>query len=57
MAFFIPVIHRSANNIMKSSLMKRIGAPTLVYDSTKTDLVGDPPTNAQLKVIKGNLLE
>ena len=34
-----------------------IDAPTLTYDSTKTDLVGDVPTDVELKVIKGELIE
>jgi hypothetical protein len=36
---------------------QQIGAPTLQYDSTKTDLVGNVPTGVQLKVIKGEVLE
>lgn len=33
-----------------------VGEPTLTYDATKTALVGDVPTTAQLKVIKGEIL-
>ncbi len=36
---------------------QQIDAPTLTYDSTKTELVGDVPTTATLKVIKGEVLE
>ncbi len=34
-----------------------VGEPTLTYDATKTALVGAVPTTAQLKVIKGEVLE
>ncbi len=34
-----------------------VGEPTLTYDATKTALVGDVPATAQLKVIKGEVLE
>ncbi len=34
-----------------------IEAPDLEYDSTKTALVGDFPADAELKVIKGELVE
>lgn len=33
------------------------GEPTLTYDAAKTDLVGAVPTTAQLKVIKGEVIE
>jgi hypothetical protein len=33
-----------------------VGEPSLTYDATKTALVGDVPTTAQLKVIKGDVL-
>jgi len=33
-----------------------IQPPTLVYDASKTALVGDRPTDAELKVIKGELI-
>ena len=35
----------------------QVGAPTLEYDATKTALVGNVPTNVELKVIKGELIE
>lgn len=34
-----------------------VGAPDLVYDASKTALVGAIPVNAQLKVIKGVVIE
>jgi hypothetical protein len=34
-----------------------VGEPTLTYDATKTALVGDAPITAELKVIKGEVLE
>ncbi len=34
-----------------------LAAPTLTYDSAKTDLVGAVPTNVELKVIKGELVD
>ncbi|RJQ86170.1 MAG: hypothetical protein C4519_02360 [Desulfobacteraceae bacterium] len=36
---------------------EEVGAPELVYDATKTDLVGAVPTGVTLKVIKGIVLE
>lgn len=34
-----------------------VGEPSLTYDATKTALVGDVPSTAELKVIKGEVLE
>jgi hypothetical protein len=34
-----------------------VGEPTLEYDATKTAEVGDIPTDAELKVIKGEVIE
>jgi hypothetical protein len=34
-----------------------IAAPTLTYDATKTDLVGTVPADAELMIIKGELIE
>ncbi len=34
-----------------------VAEPTLEYDATKTALVGDKPTDVELKVIKGELVE
>ena len=34
-----------------------VGEPTLTYDATRTALVGGVPTSAELKVIKGEVIE
>jgi hypothetical protein len=49
-----PVINPSG---ITFSNEENVGEPTLTYDATKTALVGDVPTTAELKVIKGELID
>jgi hypothetical protein len=55
----VGVVLREAQNPADAAdliIDETIEAPTLTYDSTKTDLVGDKP-DAELKVIKGEMVD